>query len=404
MINGPVNCVRLEGKINNVKKVVYVYFDWHLPHNMQKRCEDIRAMDIKQYFAQEFDKLTNSDKYIDFFLEMFPSHIHDKSNFKEIYLDEVRDLFNKSFNYDPSKNIVGVSKEFPNIRLHYFDIRDYIFIDLFDTYRAIKDHFMDSIYHNKNLSSYSFERLTDGLKILGGKLALVYKMIYKGEKLPKTHKNMIPQNLDDMAKYTSNDKIALGINYFKKSINRYENTENKKKINSYLNNEIPGFFGAIFEIINYLIDAIEKYKKSTENVNYYSLRCIDNDTVRGHYFEDAIPFVANVHINIIKLGNLIVNLFAFLTDIVYFRRLLDKEYITNSIVYTGAKHGAHHIYFLIKYYDFKITHYDKGKFDKKFIDDIKKSKLIYETDILCRFESKNITQCTDMSKFPENFQ
>ena len=30
LINGPINVIRLEGKINNIKKVLYIFMDVHV--------------------------------------------------------------------------------------------------------------------------------------------------------------------------------------------------------------------------------------------------------------------------------------------------------------------------------------------------------------------------------------
>lgn len=32
-VNGPVNTIRIEGKINNVNKVIYLFGDYHMPHS-----------------------------------------------------------------------------------------------------------------------------------------------------------------------------------------------------------------------------------------------------------------------------------------------------------------------------------------------------------------------------------
>ena len=39
-INGPTNVVRLEGKVNNIKKVIYVFFDFHIEPNFQTTCDN----------------------------------------------------------------------------------------------------------------------------------------------------------------------------------------------------------------------------------------------------------------------------------------------------------------------------------------------------------------------------
>ena len=68
-INGPLNVVRLEGEINGINKVLYVFFDWH---KHLKRCTDLVNIDVDQYFVREFQKINNNDKidkHYDLFLE-----------------------------------------------------------------------------------------------------------------------------------------------------------------------------------------------------------------------------------------------------------------------------------------------------------------------------------------------
>jgi hypothetical protein len=47
-VNGPINVVRLEGIINNIKKVIYVFFDYHSPLIYQTRCEDDSSISINK--------------------------------------------------------------------------------------------------------------------------------------------------------------------------------------------------------------------------------------------------------------------------------------------------------------------------------------------------------------------
>ena len=50
-----------------------------------------------------------------------------------------------------------------------------------------------------------------------------------------------------------------------------------------------------------------------------------------------------------------VEFFGRFTDIFFLRRFLDKEYITNAIVYAGALHINTYIDILIKEFDFKAV-------------------------------------------------
>jgi len=107
LVSGPTNLIRMEGFMNNVKKIFYFFMDVHLPVTMQRKCPDIDAVTITQYFDEKFKNIT--DKTIDFFVETHPDllHIYDKNSGEHYYQDkyilEVRKLFGSSFEYDKNK-------------------------------------------------------------------------------------------------------------------------------------------------------------------------------------------------------------------------------------------------------------------------------------------------------------
>ena len=133
-INGPINIIRMEGNVNNIKKVIYIFMDQHINLSQQTECNNVFAKDIDTFFAENFSKLNDSDTIYDFFLEIMPTstqnvkygyNFESNVNYRDIYIIEVVKLFRKLFNYEPSKNKVTVSKYFRNVRLHYMDVRDY---------------------------------------------------------------------------------------------------------------------------------------------------------------------------------------------------------------------------------------------------------------------------------------
>ena len=52
-INGPINVVRLEGEINKIKKVLYVFMDVHINIKSQTKCEDQMSDDVTAYIKKE---------------------------------------------------------------------------------------------------------------------------------------------------------------------------------------------------------------------------------------------------------------------------------------------------------------------------------------------------------------
>ena len=132
MVSGPINVLRLEGDIHGIKKVLYLFLDYHADVSKQTECQNIFSEDVQKYFANTFYELNSGQQIYDFFLEIFPTEIADNSSTatndidrKDMYIEEVVKLFKKLFKYDPKKNRVMVNNLVKNVRLHYIDIRDY---------------------------------------------------------------------------------------------------------------------------------------------------------------------------------------------------------------------------------------------------------------------------------------
>lgn len=54
-INGPINVVRMEGEINNIHKVIYLFMDDHLDINKQTSCrgnDPKHSIDIQDFFKK----------------------------------------------------------------------------------------------------------------------------------------------------------------------------------------------------------------------------------------------------------------------------------------------------------------------------------------------------------------
>jgi hypothetical protein len=94
----------------------------------------------------------------------------------------------------------------------------------------------------------------------------------------------------------------------------------------------------------------------------------------------------------------------FIMDLFLLRRFLDKEYITNTITYTGAGHSVNLIRLLVKYFDFNITNCSYIKNDDipttlNIINESKRKEELYDL-----FLSPVLLQCSDLGNFPELFE
>jgi hypothetical protein len=97
-----------------------------------------------------------------------------------------------------------------------------------------------------------------------------------------------------------------------------------------------------------------------------------------------------------------------LMDIYLLRRFLDKKYIKTVVAYTGAAHSVNYIKYLVKIYDFKITHsaYTNTKMSIEKLQNcikFKKCNLNLENIFIQGTKSNKYIQCTNISKFPEHF-
>ena len=89
-------------------------------------------------------------------------------------------------------------------------------------------------------------------------------------------------------------------------------------------------------------------------------------------------------------------------DLFFLRRFLDKDYVTNGIVYTGALHSSTYVYTLIKYFGFKITHWSYLKVTPEELYKLVE-KMNNPDDISEYIYPPKLYQCSDMTKFPKLF-
>lgn len=226
-INGPVNVVRLEGKVGNIDKVLYVFMDRHEKPGNETQCTNVSAKDLKTYFLDEMISLKNADRKYDFFLELWPTTL---ANYKpkgtyerrNNYITEVMKMFRKLFKYDKESNKVSINNMINNVRLHYIDIRDYFEIFASSTIGSI----IDTLDRTRDYQD-TVKKLA--IKLKGAIEDIV--SIVKNPKKTKTTSVIIPT------------KVALNIgainNFSYRLKNTYDHEEIKDKMIDYLNETMP---------------------------------------------------------------------------------------------------------------------------------------------------------------------
>nr|AEX62822.1 hypothetical protein mv_R617 [Moumouvirus Monve] len=129
-IDGPINVVRMSGFVNNIKKVIYLFMDRHNEIENQTDCQDDSSIDIIKYLKQNFQNLNSGNTKVDFFLETDPEYLSAKlsetmfDNTDLIYLTSLWYFFYKNIKIDKNK----ISSNFKNVRFHYIDIRQPLYI------------------------------------------------------------------------------------------------------------------------------------------------------------------------------------------------------------------------------------------------------------------------------------
>ena len=406
-INGPLNVVRLEGQVNNIKKIIYLFMDIHIDPQYQTECADIRSKDIKEYFVENFDKIGGADKVYDFLVEYFPTDLPKEDLFfrkfhKGRYIKQIRKLFESGMNIKNDK--IKVSKNFPNVRFHYIDIRDYMESTKKFTNAADKLH--NYIYDIWRRGFYEGDTslIKDTANITTSHGKYLYDIFYdsKSKMRRSTPKPIIPRTAEELSKYTDKDIDRTVRHIINKIKNIYNHKKVKEKINKYINNELKNNFNKFFDAANKL----EKFIVDNDKVIKHPDDKIYNTKDKGAMYGYPRIFLRNLANTLVQLGYDYDTYWTFfqleIMDIYFLRRFLDKDYITNAITYTGASHSVNYIYVLVKYFGFNITHYSHMKYNiKKTTDLIKKSKDSSDIEIL--FFPETLLQCSDLSNFPKLF-
>jgi hypothetical protein len=194
-------------------------------------------------------------------------------------------------------------------------------------------------------------------------------------------------------------------NYLEKGSNRYIN----KILNKYSDRKIK-------ETITHIYDSIILY--NLENVK----KLIDEVlSIKKNGRPDTI-----MKRKMNNIFNINLQTFVVMTDLFFLRRFLDKNYISNGILYTGLYHMVDIMYILVNYFGYKVTHtYYEGNtdnYDKMFDLPIKNyTYIMMPTENLTQTIGKNVDkddkkntiigplhqtipyQCVDLLKFPPNF-
>lgn len=351
-INGPVNYIKLNGTIGNIEKEIHIFVDKHLKLEDQTRCVSFNSVDVSYYL---YKLIKESKEPIDLFMEIQISQIDGIiSDKKDIYIKEVINLFKSEF-VDRKTNDENIkySKTNSKVRLHYFDIRDHL--DIFYLTKIINQKitkYINLLNNDKKNKDMYVNKILSYLDSISKKI----KLLNSNFKEVAFNKNYIYDKINDKQKY-----------YLNKIINEYSNNNLFNKVNLYLNIHSSAIILGINQVIN--------------NIKY----------ILTH---DILMNAQALNNNNEKLGEHVFQLYSLYTDLYLLRRILDKNYVSKCVIYSGGAHSMDIIFFLIKYCNFQISKVHKSK--EKNLNTLK-NKIMAETyyfDIFDLFMLKKIhIQC-----------
>ena len=398
-INGPLNVARLEGKINEKNKIIYLFMDRHTNLYDQSECMDIESEDIVKYLHKEFK---NANKKLDFFFEIDSTYLtRVKTTYRGKYIETIDKLFNKIINIDKKGNVHSKMK---NIRAHYVDTRGHLMSEVQNGTNSLNKLTNDS-WNTKYIDKHIMNNIKKSLEyvkiIINTHMTLLQQIKLNNVQKKQTLPTII--QIKDKNKYTLKEMSKITAKIYFKLKEEYTKIVVKSGMRKYIKDII---IKAGDEILN-SIKKIEKlinnnYNKMTE---YYSLNTTDVDNIVYGANMAVISLIGEIFTNIMNLGKLTMNLYTWIVDIYTLRRILDKDYVETAIVYTGIAHSANMIYMLNNYFDFKITHI---AFNSKYVKNINElNKLINKQDHPNKIKHviypATMDQCSNLKGFPTNF-
>jgi len=387
-INGPINVWRLEGTINDIHKILYIYSDVHYPIESQTQCNTYDSIDLVTYFNNELFK---KKKEIDFFMEV---RYKDITNYNKKF-DTIRD----KYMIDTAQLFFQNFKKHNNIRFHYTDIRDK----------------SDSLY--KEIISRLDYKISDeqSYNTINNTLFILKSLLTDLLHLSKGEFNYIISKIKSFNststifyRYFLKDYLYI----FTKLLYKYNNQNIKQLMTVIMHDteqQIINLQKLTIELhnnINEQYNANKKYKTFDDVYTEQKVNKTD-DIIVGVDSEYLASLSYNVDVLQSKIIDKLTNLFSWLVDFYFMRRFLDKNYIVNSILYCGAYHSMRVTQYLIKKLGFKLTHiayYNTSIVkDKTLITDYIKNSTLDNDNLFKLLFPKKPIQCSDISDFPDNF-
>lgn len=381
-INGPYNITRLEGDINGVHKVIYLFFD---VHTFDYECTDIDAIDVSKYILKIFRKAKKSlpDITYDFFVETFirSERVEYDNLTRRNYIQQVRKFF-----YNLRKHNRILTEEM-NVRLHHTDFRDYI--GLFNIMNLLKlpANITNNIFTSMYATGNDMDEIIKSFEQFSSNVSYIEHLLTdKVVKVDIKNMNKFKDPKSDICKKDVDDLLN---NFFYKMRYSYNNDELKATL-------VP--------IIDKMRDEMENLKSDIDKfIKFVKSKKAQIDSPYPE-LNNGLMFItklaSEMKQQIISLKDKYSLVLALSIDIFMIRRFLDKDYVTNALYYSGGSHSVNIMIILAKYFNFKVTHISKSSVSVDELTDILKQTDLFNSDIVDKIIKVDY-QCSSLSGFPD---
>lgn len=283
-ISGPLNIVRLEGKIDGINKVLYLFFDFHLK---ETKCKEYDSLDIVQLFNKFIDESKNYNNEWDLFIEndikvKESKKVLDKSYLSGNYINEIINFFENKF----TESVNNLVKRENNIRYHFFDIRFQINFDI------IHNDIYNLIYYN-----YEKNVLIDRLNNIYNLMLNDYNYLKGKNNINKNFKNLNVKNIII-------NLLNVYVEDVKKLLIEFKNIKKDLKKKKYFLikelNEQDVYDNKVQNILNdFSKRYLEIYFKITDL--YFLRRFLDKNYIKNGIIYSGNHHCLHIILNLVKL-------------------------------------------------------------------------------------------------------
>lgn len=343
-IAGPINYVKLEGKINNSYKTIEIFFDIHLPYKDQANSNANTLLDYLNQFNQVFDI------YIENFVEHKNTILEKKPD--DIYINKLR------------KELIDNTTH----RIHHIDIRSIISNgNVHGIFTLLKNYF--SIAKSETNINDFLTKLLDLSIVCRHSFQQLYELLY--------HKKTDSQMTKYIAKFTKVSSII---------------------VKDYLRTQLADLH-TYFKKCFILLDKLTKYLEINKDIKANDLELYEHNKKYNYFM-----FIKNnIYTEILnKVSSYIEKLYAVnkfinikLMDLYLLRKVLDGRSNVNNVIYCGADHCINYIMVLVKKFDFIVKTCYYSEYDN-IININKAIKFGEFQDIKKLFFPKKLIQIIDI--------